>query len=425
MAAAFATHHPMTDSRTSRPIRLGPALAFIAAWLGGSWLVVATVLLPMLPGGGLTVAAVLALSAIPPTMLVRGLSGAMYPSALTRLFVFRPFWYLMLFMPLLAAAAIIGVLVGLPFGVGRAAGTWSVAVVAALLAIASIVGYVGVRRLEIKYFEVRLPRLPSALRNVRIAQISDVHVGPHTSRRHLARIVDAVRESGPDLVVYTGDQVDDFARDVEYFVAAFGSVTAPLGQFAIIGNHDVFAGWEAVRTGLTDAGVTVLVNEAVPIERHDARIWLAGTGDPAGNAWDRGGASKAAPDIDRTLRDIPTGEPTIALAHNPALWPDLARRGVDLTLSGHTHYGQLAIRRWGWSIASAFLDLPMGTHRQDGSLLYISPGANYWGVPFRIGTPPEVTIVTLLQAPGDSHPTLTEVGGSDRPDRTSDSQLDS
>ena len=92
----------------------------------------------------------------------------------------------------------------------------------------------------------------------------------------------------------------------------------------------------------------------------------------------------------------------VALAHNPALWPALAQRAVPLTLSGHTHYGQLAIPRLGWSAASAFLDLAMGAHRQGDALLYISPGTNYWGVPFRIGTPPEVTVLTLQRtAPGD------------------------
>jgi predicted MPP superfamily phosphohydrolase len=161
-----------------------------------------------------------------------------------------------------------------------------------------------------------------------------------------------------------------------------------------------------VRQGLSDAGIIVLVNAAVPLELGGDRIWLAGTGDPAGSSWRRGGGANAAPDIERTLGGIPPGEPTVALAHNPALWPDLARRGVDLTLSGHTHYGQLAIPDWGWNIASAVLDRSMGTHRQDGSLLYINPGTNYWGVPFRIGTPPEVTVLTLRRSEPGAAPSI-------------------
>jgi len=398
--------------RRERPIRLGPVLAFVAAWLGGSWLIVGALLRPVLPGGWTTVGAVLALCAVPVRALVRGVTGAAYPSALTRLIVLRPFWYAMLFMPLLAGAGLIGAAAGLPFGAGRAVGIWSVAVVAMLLVAASVAGYAGTRQLVVRRLSVWLPNLPRPFEGVRLAQISDVHAGPHTSRRHLRRIADAVRNSQADLVVHTGDQVDDFPRDVAVFVAAFGHLTAPLGVFAVAGNHDVFAGWDGVRRGLTDAGINVLVNEAVPLARGGERLWLAGTGDPAGRAWPSGGGASAAPDVERTLGRIPTGEPIIALAHNPALWPELARRGVDLTLSGHTHYGQLAIPDWGWNIASLFLDLSMGIHRRDGSLLYISPGANYWGIPFRIGTPPEVTVLTLRRSEPGASPSIEPPAGA-------------
>jgi hypothetical protein len=201
----------------------------------------------------------------------------------------------------------------------------------------------------------------------------------------------AVRDAQPDLIAVTGDQVDDYARDVEPFAAAFRGLSAPLGVFAIPGNHDVYAGWPAVHRGLEAMGITVLVNRAVAVERNGASFWVAGTGDPAG----RRGTPAAAPDIEKTLADIPPGGFTLALAHNPALWPALAERGVELTLSGHTHYGQIAIPRLGWSLASPFLEHAMGQHRRDGSQLYINPGTNYWGIPFRIGTLPEVTVLTL------------------------------
>lgn len=89
----------------------------------------------------------------------------------------------------------------------------------------------------------------------------------------------------------------------------------------------------------------------------------------------------------------------IALAHNPALWPALAKRGVALTLSGHTHWGQFALPSLGWSLASPFLKHAMGAYREQGSLLYINPGTGYWGIPFRIGALPEVTLVRLWRAP--------------------------
>ena len=89
----------------------------------------------------------------------------------------------------------------------------------------------------------------------------------------------------------------------------------------------------------------------------------------------------------------------VALAHNPALWPELARHGVPLTLSGHTHWGQFALPTLGWSLASPFLEHAMGIYREGKSLLYIHPGTNFWGIPFRLGTPPEVAVITLKCAP--------------------------
>ncbi len=234
-----------------------------------------------------------------------------------------------------------------------------------------------------------------ALDGFRIVQVSDVHVGPHTSRRFLARVLTAVERAEPHLIVFTGDQVDDFAGDVVYFGEAFGRLSAPLGVFAVAGNHDVYAGWPEVRRGLEALGLTVLVNDAVEIRYANAEFWLAGTGDPAGLGGPMGRVPDAAPDIPRTLARVPAGAFTVALAHNPALWPQLAQRGVRLTLSGHTHYGQLSIPHMGWSLASLFLEHAMGSHVRGQSMLYINPGTNYWGLPLRIGALPEVTVVTL------------------------------
>jgi predicted MPP superfamily phosphohydrolase len=307
----------------------------------------------------------------------------------------RPFWYAQLFMPLLAVSGLIGAVAGLPFSASGTAGRWTLGLGASAVAGLALLGYAGARRLVVRRLDIRVEDLPAGLDGMRIVQISDLHVGPHTSRRHLARVAAAVRDARPDLIAITGDQVDDYARDVEPFAEAFRGLSAPLGVFAIPGNHDVYAGWPAVHQGLEAMGITVLVNRAVPLERNGARFWVAGTGDPAGR---RG--TPVAPDIERTLANVPPEAFTLALAHNPALWPALAQRGVELTLSGHTHYGQIAIPRLGWSLASPFLEHAMGQHQKDGSQLYINPGTNYWGIPFRIGTPPEVTVLTLRRSGG-------------------------
>lgn len=372
--------------------KISTIFLILGTWNALPWLVLGWLFAPVFPGGGLGMLAVAVLVFLPVFVLLRGFQRRVYPSALTRLLVLRPFWYAQLFLPLLAISGLVGSLVGLFFGEPRDIGRWVVGGMAAVLFLAAIWGYLGTRRLVVRSLDLHFPDLPAGLEGMRIVQLSDLHVGPHTPRRYLAQIAEAVRNAKPDLIALTGDQVDDYARDVEPLGAAFGNLSAPLGVFAIAGNHDVYAGWDAVRRGMEQIGWTVLVNEAVPLERSGTQFWIAGTGDPAGG---RRGTSAVAPDIDKTLANVPQNAFTVALAHNPALWPDLAARNVALTLSGHTHYGQFAIPRLDWSLASPFLELAMGLHQHGASLLYINPGTNYWGPPLRIGTPPEITVVTV------------------------------
>ncbi len=384
-------------SRSRSPWRI---VRFVLTWMGTCWLVIGALLSPVLPGGWLAVLALALLSASPILALARWFGRSAAPSARARLFVMRPFWYTQLLLPLLAIAGLLGALVGLPFGAGGAGGRLAMAVVGLVYGGGVLAGYIGARRLVVRHLAVRLPQLPAHLEGLRIAQVSDLHVGPHTSRRHLEKIVAAIHAGQPDLIAITGDQVDDYAADVDHFAAAFGALTAPLGVFAIAGNHDVYAGWDGVRAGMERVGMRVLVNAAVAVEHNGDRLWVAGTGDPAGTYVQREG-EHVAPDIERTLADIPAGEFTLALAHNPALWPALAQRGVPLTLSGHTHHGQLSIPRLGWSMASPFLKHAMGHYREASALLYINPGTNYWGIPFRIGALPEVTVLVLESADDD------------------------
>jgi predicted MPP superfamily phosphohydrolase len=305
----------------------------------------------------------------------------------------RPFWYAQLLLPLVAAGGLLGLLGGWPFGHALQAGRIAAAVVLTAVAVILLAGYFGSRRLVMREVEVVVPELGDAFDGLRIAQLSDLHVGPHTPRRFLARVLDTTRRMAPDLIAVTGDLIDDRAEDVAVYARTLGALTAPLGVFVIPGNHDVYAGWEEVEHALRSSGLgTVLVNDVALVSRNGETLALLGTGDPAGG---RRGSSRAAPDIDRAMARVPSDMTVIALAHNPALWPSLAQHGVALTLSGHTHWGQFALPRCEWSLASLFLEHAMGAHVERDSALYISPGTGYWGIPFRLGASPEVTLVTL------------------------------
>jgi len=360
---------------------------------GLSWALAGAVVLDLVPGGWTTLASAWTMSVVPLFVLVRHFATRSYPSARVRIWVFRPFWYVQLLMLILAVAAATGFLVGLPFGAGDGVARTVVLLAAPSLLLLGIAGYIGSRRLVVRELSLAPRKLPRALDGLRIVQLSDLHVGPHTPRSQLRRIADAASAANAHLVAFTGDQVDDHPADVDVLAALFGDLRAPLGVFAIPGNHDVYAGWSEVRRRLVEAGITVLVNDAVALEHRGQRFWLVGTGDPSARYF--GGTDHGAPDIPRALANVPAGDFHVVLAHDPRLFPELARAGAPLVLSGHTHHGQLSLPARNWSLASVFLEFAMGTYERTGSLLYVSPGTNYWGIPFRLGAWPEVTVITL------------------------------
>jgi len=366
------------------------AVALVLAILALCWTSVGLLLAPIVPGHGRTVvAAAILLGVLPFAVLITVMTRGLYPGAAVRLFVFRPFWYAQFSVLFLTLVGLGAVLAGSPFGHAAEAGRGAALAVGGLFAVMFVAGYVGSRKLEVRRFVAALPGLPSALEGLRLVQLSDLHVGPHTPRRHLRAVLRAVRDAAPELIVVTGDLVDDYPGDVECYGEAFGSLAAPLGVYGIPGNHEIYTGWERMRSHLERLPLTLLVNRSAVVDRNGGRLTVVGTGDPAG------GDTEAGPDLDAAFAGVAPGAFVLALAHNPALWPALAARAVPITLSGHTHWGQFAIPGWNWCLASPFLDFAMGSHARGPSLLYIHPGSNYWGLPFRLGTPAQVAVITL------------------------------
>lgn len=368
----------------------------VVAYFAIAWGTIAALAAGAFPGALAVALLVAVYFTLPLIAYIRWRGWPFYPGAAFRLFIVRPFWYAQLMLPLVASAGLLGALGGWPFGraqeVGRVAAIVVFAVVAAIL----LAGYLGSRRLVVRRVDVGVPGLPPSFEGLRIAQLSDLHIGPHTPRGFLERVVRSTAGLNPDIVAVTGDLIDDRAEDVAAYARALSSLNAPHGVYMIPGNHDVYAGWDEVEQALRAAKLgTVLVNESHLIRRGRELLALVGTGDPAGG---RRGTSRAAPDIQRALAHVPANATIVAFAHNPALWPALAERGVALTLSGHTHWGQFALPKLGWSLASPFLEHAMGAHVEADSSLYISPGTGYWGIPFRLGASPEVTLVTLHAA---------------------------
>ena len=236
--------------------------------------------------------------------------------------------------------------------------------------------------------DVTMPGLPAELDGLRVAHLSDLHLGGMLSRARALRWIDATHAAKPDLVVLTGDYVTSgvaFHEDITYVI---GELRAPLGVFASLGNHDYFGGGEPMITLLRERGVRVLRNQGVAIERGGGSMYLAATDD----VWTQ------RADLDQTLAGWdPQKMPCLLLAHDPDLFVPAAQRGVQLTLSGHTHGGQLAIpffARW-LSLSHFAHRFHLGFYRRDAATLYVSPGLGTTGLPLRIGTTPTIAIHVL------------------------------
>lgn len=393
----------MSEGNRSRPARRGNGWRLLARFLAyqvASWFTLAVVTRDLGWAAPAVIVLIALYTTVPLLLFVKWRGWPFYPGAAFRVLVVRAVLYTQLVLPFAAAASVLGMLIGIPFGHSLLFGRLASGAVIGATALVLLAGYFGSRRLVVREVDASVPGLPAAFDGVRIAQISDLHVGPQTSRRFLSRVAAAVRQAAPDIIAVTGDVVDDRAEDVPWYAAAFATLEAPLGVYIIPGNHDIYAGWDAVARSLRQrTTATILVNDARVVERRGSRLAIVGTGDPAAGPRALGAPNEdAAPDVERALATVPAGTTTVAFAHNPALWPGLAKRGVSLTLSGHTHWGQFALPRLGWSLASPFLEHAMGGHRAGDALLYINPGTGYWGIPFRLGAFPEITIVRLRRA---------------------------
>jgi hypothetical protein len=244
------------------------------------------------------------------------------------------------------------------------------------------------RRLVVREVELRLPGWPQRLDGLRVGAMSDLHAGlGHTNRARVREAVELLNAQRPDVICLLGDYLDStfFGKgraDPREIAAELAQLRAPLGRFAVLGNHDWRAAGASMGNALRESGLTVLENEA-----HDAGdLWVAGVAD----------MRTRLPDIAKALNDVPAGAPVLLLAHDPDLFPHVPPR-VALTVAGHTHGGQVNVP------VLRLLVVPsghgaryLGGHVvEDGRQLFVSTGVGTAGLPIRFRQPPEVVILTL------------------------------
>ncbi|MGB8945215.1 MAG: metallophosphoesterase, partial [Streptomyces sp.] len=266
--------------------------------------------------------------------------------------------------------------------------TWAVLGTAAVLL---AWGYAEARRVpRVRHLDVQLPRLGAGLDGTRVALITDTHYGPLDRARWSARVCDTVNTLEADLVCHTGDIADGTADRLRAQAAPLGTVRAARARVYVTGNHEYYSeaqGWVDL---MDELGWEPLRNRHLLLERGGDTLVVAGvddvTAESSGLAGHRahlaGALDGAAPDL-----------PVLLLAHQPKFVDRAAAGGVDLQLSGHTHGGQI------WPFHHLVrIDQPAlaGLSRHgDRTLLYTSRGTGFWGPPFRIFAPSEITLLVL------------------------------
>lgn len=248
---------------------------------------------------------------------------------------------------------------------------------------------------EITRLDLAFPDLPEGLEGLRLAHLSDLHAGPLVGAQVLRRWRELTERERPDLLLFTGDLVDSRPEELASLLEAFRGVPAPHGAFAVLGNHDYFDDPRPIWRDLEAAGIRCLENESALVLRGGAILAVMGLQDPmARNGRFRRMVFGPGPRPMDAARNLPGDAFRICLNHRPSEWERALEARARLTLSGHTHGGQINPIP---GLSSAHLIGPrtQGLFREGDDLLYVSRGLGVVGLPLRIAAPPEIPILTL------------------------------
>lgn len=269
---------------------------------------------------------------------------------------------------------------------GMAGPKVQLAIIVSLVTIALGLSLREAQAVGLTRIEVIAPQLPPGSKPIRIVQLSDMHLGGGTSDYRLNKILDEVRQAQPDILISTGDMTDAPLETIPHCAQMLKAVEAPMGKFAIPGNHEYYLGIDASRRFEEAAGFTWLQNQTADV----GPLHIAGCDDEPGAFFKPDGK-----------RDLPlltadrTKFFTLLLKHKPFVQADAVGK-FDLQLSGHTHGGQIFPFNF---VVGAIYKYDRGMFDLgQGSKIFVDRGAGTWGPPMRLFAPPEVVLITLKPA---------------------------
>jgi predicted MPP superfamily phosphohydrolase len=244
------------------------------------------------------------------------------------------------------------------------------------------------KKLKIIEVEVEFTDLPSELHGMRIAQISDVHVGSTIKGDFIEEITKALNDIEADIIAITGDLVDGSVGMLKDHVGPLSELKSNLGTYFVTGNHEYYSGALSWIKHLETLGIKVLLNSHKVLEFNKRKFILAGVTDYKAHTI----IPHHASDPESALNGAPKGLFKILLAHQPVSVFEASKAGFHLQLSGHTHGGQFFP---GNILIHLFQKYVAGLYTHENTKLYVSRGTGYWGPPIRLGAPAEITILKL------------------------------
>lgn len=248
--------------------------------------------------------------------------------------------------------------------------------------LAGIYGMVNARFIRIRRISVRLPSLPVSWRGRTALVVSDLHLGHINGPGFSRRIVTLAARLKPDIIFFSGDFFDGGQTDATTLAAPFRNLAPPFGSYFSTGNHDEFGNTSHYSEVLTRIGIRVLVNEMVLIDG----LQIVGVSNG-----DAGYPIRLRTTLESL--DLVRGKTSILLNHVPHRLPIAEQAGINLQISGHTHGGQ--IFPFTWFTRRAFGKFTYGLQRFGALQVYTSSGAGTWGPPMRVGTHPEIVLLTF------------------------------
>lgn len=253
--------------------------------------------------------------------------------------------------------------------------------------ITAVIGYINAISPVIKTIELTIPKTAGHRSTLTIAMASDIHMGTLVGPRRTKKMAAMINRQKPDLVVFAGDLVDEELAPVLRFDLGreLNKISAPLGVYAVTGNHEYIGGAGKAKKYLKDHGIIMLEDTSLLI---DNSFYLAGREDRMKNRI-AGQPRKSLGDL---LCQTDMTKPVIMLDHQPFDLDSVAAAGVDLQLSGHTHHGQLWPLNY---ITRALYEVSMGYKKNGKTQFYVSPGYGGWGPPMRTNSRPEIVLLRI------------------------------